>query len=106
MLDWLAADLVENGWKLKRLHRILLLSSTWMQGGEARPETVKADPETGWAQRPARRLEAEAIRDALLQVGDRLDLTMHGPSEANYESGRRSVYLRVKRSELIPPSNT
>jgi hypothetical protein len=103
LLDWLAADLVENGWKLKRLHRTLLLSSTWMQGGEAPPETVRVDAENRlWAQRPARRLEAESIRDALLQVGDRLDLTMYGPSEANYESGRRSVYLRVKRSELIP----
>ncbi|MBL9155169.1 MAG: PSD1 domain-containing protein [Verrucomicrobiales bacterium] len=103
LLDWLAADLVENGWKLKRMHRIILLSSTWMQGNRVRPETVQADPENRlWAQRPARRLEAEAIRDALLQVGGRLDLTMHGPSEANYESGRRSVYLRVKRSELIP----
>jgi hypothetical protein len=103
LLDWLAADLVENGWKLKRIHRLILLSSTWMQGGEAHPETVRADPENRlWAQRPARRLEAEAIRDAFLQVGERLDLTMYGASEVNYESGRRSVYLRVKRSELIP----
>ena len=53
-------------------------------------------------QRPARRLEAEAIRDALLQIGGKLDEKMFGPSEENYESGRRSVYLRVKRSELIP----
>jgi hypothetical protein len=103
LLDWLAADLVENGWKLKRLHRILMLSSTWMQGGVPQPETVAADPENRlWGRRPARRLEAEAIRDALLEVGGRLDTTLYGPSEANVESGRRSVYLRVKRSELIP----
>ncbi|MBP6784664.1 MAG: DUF1553 domain-containing protein, partial [Verrucomicrobiales bacterium] len=67
------------------------------------PEKAALDPENHlWAHRPARRLEAEAIRDALLQVGNRLDNTMYGPSEANAESGRRSVYLRVKRSELVP----
>jgi hypothetical protein len=103
LLDWLASDLVENGWRLKRVHRAILLSATWMQGGQTRPEVVKLDPENRlWARQPARRLEAEAIRDALLQVGGKLEDKMYGPSETNYESGRRSVYLRVKRSELIP----
>ena len=74
-----------------------------MQGGQTKPEFVKLDPENRlWARQPARRLEAEAIRDALLQVGGKLEEKMYGPSETNYESGRRSVYLRVKRSELIP----
>lgn len=103
LLDWLASDLVENGWRLKRIHRAILLSATWMQNGQSRPEVVKLDPENRlWARQPARRLEAEAIRDALLQVGGKLEDKMYGPSETNYESGRRSVYLRVKRSELIP----
>jgi biopolymer transport protein ExbD len=48
-----------------------------------------------------RRLEAEVIRDALLAVGASLDTTMYGPSILD-NTGRRSVYLRVKRSELIP----
>jgi hypothetical protein len=74
-----------------------------MQSGEVKDMNVKLDPENQlWSQRPARRLEAEAIRDALLQLGARLDPKMHGPSETDVASTRRSVYLRVKRSELVP----
>lgn len=103
LLDWLASQLVESGWKLKTVHRQILLSATYRQSGEVNPKSVKLDPENHfWSQRPARRLEAEAIRDALLQLGGRLDPAMHGPSETDVASGRRSVYLRVKRSELVP----
>lgn len=103
LLDWLAAELVKNGWKLKPIHRLIMLSNVYTQSGDVNPVAVKRDPDNRlWAQRPARRLEAEAIRDALLQVGGQLDLKMYGPSEENNESGRRSVYLRVKRSELVP----
>lgn len=103
LLEWLAAQLVEGGWKLKPLHRQILLSATYMQSGEVNGHSLKIDPDNRlWSQRPARRLEAEAIRDALLQIGGRLDPQMHGPSETDVTSLRRSVYLRVKRSELIP----
>ena len=103
LLDWLASELIANGWRLKPIHRLIMLSAVYTQSGEVSPEKAALDPENHlWAHRPARRLEAEAIRDALLQVGNRLDNTMYGPSEANAESGRRSVYLRVKRSELVP----
>lgn len=103
LLDWLAAELIANDWKLKPIHRLIMLSSVYTQSGAVNPENRRLDPENHlWAQRPARRLEAEAIRDALLQAGGKLDRTMYGPSEANAESGRRSVYLRVKRSELVP----
>ncbi len=103
LLDWLAAELVKNGWKLKPIHRLIMLSNVYTQSGAINPAAAKIDPDNRlWAQRPARRLEAEAIRDALLQVGGQLDSKMYGPSEANNESGRRSVYLRVKRSELVP----
>jgi hypothetical protein len=103
LLEWLAAQLVEDGWKLKPLHRQIVLSSTYMQSGEVNEQNLKKDPENKlWSQRPARRLEAEAIRDALLQLGGRLDPRMRGPSETDVASPRRSVYLRVKRSELVP----
>jgi hypothetical protein len=103
LLDWLATQLVDGGWKLKAVHRQILLSATYMQSGEVKDMNVKLDPENQlWSQRPARRLEAEAIRDALLQLGARLDPKMHGPSETDVASTRRSVYLRVKRSELVP----
>lgn len=103
LLEWLAARLIEDGWRLKPLHRQIVLSATYMQSGEVNEHNLKRDPENKlWSQRPARRLEAEAIRDVLLQLGGRLDPRMHGPSEADVASPRRSVYLRVKRSELVP----
>jgi hypothetical protein len=103
LLEWLAAEFVRGGWQLKPLHQLIMATSVYQQGAELKPANLNADPENKlWWHRPARRLEAEAIRDALLTVGGRLDEKLYGPSETNYESARRSVYLRVKRSELIP----
>ena len=103
LLDWLAGEFVRGGWQLKPLHQLIMASAVYQQGAELKPANLKADPENKlWWHRPARRLEAEAIRDALLTVGGRLEDKLYGPSETNYESARRSVYLRVKRSELIP----
>ena len=102
LLDWLAAELIAGGWKLKPLHKKILLTAAYQQGGETSAENLARDPQNRllWHYRP-RRLEAEAIRDALLAVGGSLDLTPYGPSVLD-NSPRRSVYLRVKRSELIP----
>ena len=103
LLDWLAGEFVRSGWQLKPLHQLIMASAVYQQGADLTPANLKADPENKlWWHRPARRLEAEAIRDALLVVGGRLEEKLYGPSETNYESPRRSVYLRVKRSELIP----
>lgn len=103
LLDWLAGEFVRGGWQLKPLHQLIMASAVYQQGAELKPANLKADPENKlWWHRPARRLEAEAIRDALLSVGGMLEDKLFGPSETNYESPRRSVYLRVKRSELIP----
>ncbi|MEQ2006643.1 MAG: PSD1 and planctomycete cytochrome C domain-containing protein [Limisphaerales bacterium] len=103
LLDWLAGEFVRGGWQLKPLHQLIMASAVYQQGAELKPANLKADPENKlWWHRPARRLEAEAIRDALLTVGGRMEDKLYGPSETNYESPRRSVYLRVKRSELIP----
>ena len=103
LLDWLAGEFVRGGWQLKPLHQLITASAVYQQGAELKPANLKADPENKlWWHRPARRLEAEAIRDALLSVGGKLEDKLYGPSETNYESPRRSVYLRVKRSELIP----
>jgi hypothetical protein len=102
LLDWLARELVEGGWKLKPIHRLIVLSAVYQQANDVAPENLKADPQNQylWHYRP-RRLEAEVIRDSLLAVGASLDTTMYGPSILD-NSSRRSVYLRVKRSELIP----
>lgn len=103
LLEHLAAQLVEGGWKLKPLHREIMLSAAYMQAGDQNEANLRLDPDNQlWWHRPARRLEAEAIRDALLQLGGALDPAMHGPSIKDAASPRRSVYLRVKRSELVP----
>jgi hypothetical protein len=103
MLDWLAADLIRGGWKLKPIHRLIMTSSVYMQGGEVTPSGKQHDPENLllW-RRSSRRLEAEAIRDTLLSVSGTLDLTQFGKGTLDERSNRRSVYFTVKRSRLIP----
>ena len=102
LLEVLAGELVRGGWKLKPLHRLLMLSKTYQQSHDIDPENLKLDPINRylWHFQP-RRLEAETIRDSLLAVGGNLDPKMFGPSVLD-DSLRRSVYLRVKRSELLP----
>ncbi len=102
LLDWLASELVKGGWRLKPLHKAMLLTAAYQQANDVSPANVKIDPENRflWHRRP-QRLEAEIIRDAVLAVGGSLDPTMYGPSLLD-NTNRRSVYLRVKRSELIP----
>ena len=81
LLEWLAGDLVAHGWKLKRLHRMILLSATYRQGSAFDPQKSKADPDNLllWRMRP-RRLEAEVLRDTLLAVSGTLNAEMHGPA--------------------------
>lgn len=102
LLEYLAAELIRNGWKLKPLHRAIMLSAVYQQSHEIREDSLAADPENRqfWHYQP-RRLEAETIRDAILQLGGSLDRTMYGPSVLD-DAPRRSIYLRVKRSELLP----
>ncbi len=102
LLEYLAGELIRGNWKLKTLHRQILLSDVYQQSHEANGANQKRDPDNRylWHFRP-RRLEAEAIRDTLLAVGGNLDAKMFGPSVLD-NSPRRSAYLRVKRSELLP----
>ena len=102
LLEYLAAELVRGGWQLKPLHRAIMLSEVYQQSHEVDPDNLKIDAANRylWHFQP-RRLEAETIRDALLATGGTLDVTMFGPSVLD-DSQRRSIYLRVKRSELLP----
>lgn len=102
LLEALATNLVQDGWKLKPLHKQIMLSAAYQQSHEVDAENMKKDPANKylWHFRP-HRLEAEIIRDSLLAIGGNLDMTMFGPSVMD-NTARRSVYLRVKRSELIP----
>ncbi|MEZ5941985.1 MAG: PSD1 and planctomycete cytochrome C domain-containing protein [Planctomycetaceae bacterium] len=103
LLDWLARDLVENGWKLKRLHKLIMLSATYQQNGDWDEQRAALDQENLllW-RRGSKRLEGEAIRDSLLAVSGRLDSRMYGPGTLDQRMTRRSVYFFIKRSQLIP----
>jgi uncharacterized protein DUF1553 len=80
-----------------------MTSAVYMQSNELNPANLKADPQNHlWWRHPTRRLEAEAIRDNVLAVAGTLDLKMYGPGTLDGNSPRRSVYLTVKRSQMIP----
>ena len=103
LLDWLAADLVRGGWKLKRLHKAIVTSAVYRQSSASDEARTAVDPENVmlWRWTP-RRLEAEPIRDTLLFVSGKLDPTMFGPGTLDPAMTRRSVYFFIKRSQLIP----
>ena len=103
LLEWLANDLVANGWQLKRLHKLIMTSSVYMQSGEHDEARAQVDRENMllWRRTP-RRLEAEAIRDSMLAVSQQLDPTMFGKGTLDPNMKRRSVYFFIKRSKLIP----
>lgn len=80
LLDWLAMRFVEDGWSLKRLHRLLMSSAAYQQSSRRRAELDAVDPDNRLLGRmPVRRLEAEAVRDALLCVSGMLQRDMGGP---------------------------
>jgi len=103
LLDWLASQLVSNGWQLKPIHRLIMTNETYMQGDEITESGQEHDPENFllWRRNP-RRLEAEVIRDSLLSVSGTLNDTMFGKGTLDEKSMRRSIYFTVKRGQLIP----
>jgi hypothetical protein len=108
LLDWLARRFVEEGWSVKKLHRLMVTSRTYQQSAvvDANQPAVRAallkDPENRllWKM-PTRRLEAEQIRDAILAVTGQLDLTLGGPS-VEYREPRRTVYCKIMRNIREP----
>ena len=125
LLDWLAADFMENGWQIKRLHRLLVSSSTYRMSSESDPTAERADPQERllWRWRH-RRLDAEVVRDGVLAASGALNQKMAGPSiypalpksvlagqsrpgsgwgkSDQWEQARRSVYIFSKRSLAVP----
>ena len=132
LLDWLASELVEGGWTAKRLHRLILTSRTYRQSSVHPRQEEYAGDDAGdrlWWRAGRRRRDAEALRDALLQAGGRLDASrVGGPSflpeiAADALEGlsmkgnawkasppddqrRRSVYIFAKRGLLLPLMTT
>ncbi len=98
LLDWLALELVDRGWSLKQMHKLMLTSRAYQMASGDIPANVTIDPENRLFWRAPRvRLEAEAIRDEIMAVSGALDRTLGGPSIFPYidpdlfeESSRRT----------------
>ncbi|WP_197455230.1 DUF1553 domain-containing protein [Stieleria neptunia] len=102
LLDWLAVRFAKDGWSIKTFIRLLVSSDTWQRSSLPQPGVEKADPENVLLARAnVRRLEAEAIRDALLSVSGRLQ-DQHFGAPVGAASPRRSIYVRVIRNDLDP----
>jgi hypothetical protein len=103
LLDWLAREFIQSGWRMKALHKLIMTSAVYMQSSTADEAKAKVDRDNKLVWRfPPRRLEAEIIRDAILAVGAQLDATQFGPGTLDENSKRRSIYFTVKRSKLVP----
>jgi mono/diheme cytochrome c family protein len=129
LLDWLAADFMAGGWKTKRVHKLIMMSAAYRQVSTRRPDVEKLDPDNRLLGRMSiRRLEAEAMRDAILAVSGKLNVKAFGPpvpvthdevgqvvvgndirnpgdgtpmgkvKGLDGEEYRRSVYIQVRRS--------
>jgi len=120
LLDWLAAEFMRNGWSLKHLHKLILTSAAYQQSATQSADAKRIDPDNRlWSQYPRRRLEAEALRDAILFTSGQLNPVMFGPGararpgdvalapeaarsplavREGPQQARRSIYLAVSRS--------
>ncbi|MFO1501877.1 MAG: DUF1549 domain-containing protein [Verrucomicrobiota bacterium] len=126
LLDWLAAEFMEQGWSWKRLHRLILLSNTYRLSSRTENEAARsADPGDEWLWRQRlRRLEAENVWDAALSVSGELIPAMGGRGffphldgevlagesrpgldwdrSSPAEQARRSIYIYIRRTMLVP----
>ncbi len=125
LLDWLSSEFMAGEWKLKRLHKLIMMSSTYQLSSAADAENLKADPANTLLWRfNMRRLSGEEVRDSILAVSGSLNLKQFGPStypkipkevlagqsvpgqgwptSPPDEANRRSVYAHVKRSLRVP----
>ncbi len=102
LLDWLATRFEKEGWSLRRLVRLIVTSRTWQLSSKASARAGRIDPRNQLLSHAnVRRLEAEAIRDLLLTVSQRMEHRLGGPP-VQENSSRRSIYLRVRRNALNP----
>jgi len=104
LLDYLAVQFVRDQWSIKRLIRRIMLSATYQQSSQAEPTVIQRDPDNLYlARQNRRRLDFEALRDAMLAATDRLDRTLYGrPINilAQPTSNRRTIYAFMDRSDF------
>jgi hypothetical protein len=116
LLDYLATEFVRGGWSLKALHRLILTSAAYRQSSASPGRGPEIDPDNRLLWRyPLRRLDAEALRDAMLAVSGELDRRAGGPyvplrrtpegsvevAEDHPGARRRSVYLQQRRTQVV-----
>ena len=115
LLDWLAVEFVERGWSLKSLHRLILTSTAYRQSSRSDEARQQRDIDNVLLSRfPMRRLDADAIRDSVLKVSQRLDLEPFGPADEievrpdgevvvkDAKHGqRRSIFVQQRRSKPV-----
>ena len=103
LLDWLASELIEHGWSLKHLHRVILNSATFRQSSDVHEAGLSMDAATRLLWRfPPRRLEAEPIRDTILSVSGKLDLTAGGPGFSTFKTNDNYVRVYEPLTEFGP----
>jgi len=121
LLDWMAAAFVEQGWSIKKMHRLIMLSNTYQQSSAFNEVASKIDPDDNLLWRFRRqRLSGEEIRDAILAVSGQMNWQMGGPSvfpeipkemevrggwnrkESEEQKNRRSIYAFVRRNSRYP----
>ncbi len=119
LLDWLANEFVQNGWSMKKLHRLIVNSHTYLQTSKPREEALRVDADSRLLWRfPPRRLEAEAIRDCILSISGKLNqktggrgfdffdqrggLSDYHPKETFEKDGwRRMIYAHKVRMQSV-----
>ncbi|MEX2185830.1 MAG: DUF1549 and DUF1553 domain-containing protein, partial [Pirellulales bacterium] len=103
LLDWLAAEVVQQGWSLKAMHRLMVTSAAWRQKSDARDDAMAVDAQCRLLWRyPPQRLEAEPIRDSILAVCGTLDLRMGGPGYSVFEPNGNYVRLYTPKKTYGP----
>src|SRR5262249_16083339 len=104
LLDYLAVNFMSNGWNIKKIPRLIILSTVYQQSSQNNPRYEHVDPGNRllwWAN--LRRLEYEPLRDSLLAIGGTLDETLHGkPVDMRLkpDSTRRTIYDYVDRANV------
>jgi len=113
LLDWLAIELVRQGWSMKKMHKLIMMSTAYRQSSRRTPDQDAVDGGNMLLGRyPLRRLDAEVLRDRILLTAGRLDRTPFGPpitvvedtvgqGNAPDDKPRRSVYLQVRRTKPV-----
>jgi len=104
LLDYLALRFADEGWSIKKMHRLIMLSSVYQEDSASNPRYARIDPNNRLLWRAnVRRLEFEALRDSLLAIGGSLDTNMFGRPvnlETEPYSTRRTIYGYIDRSDV------